>query len=751
MKVRSRLSLILFTGITIVIFLSLLLNLFITGENKKLLTGKFKETKQVEAPKALALYSADIKNYAFDYTVWDQMVKFVAEKKDTAWANTEIEASLSSYNIDYKWIIDKEGKEYYFSAPTDDPADKNPGISTAILKEELNADFFKHFFIRHNKDIVEVYAAPIQPTTDQERKTEPKGFMMLGRKVDDEYLKGLKETNSEINLHLSNGSDTINKNVLTKTGRVQFSLPLKDIEGNTIAQFTVSKDYPVLVSYRKYLLNYLIVFIVIVALLGLIFFSVSKKLLFRPLNSITSALANKNPGKIIRLSKSKTEYGELSRLVISFFEQNNLLSKEIDSRKEAEEALSKSMEEKEKAITAKIKAEQTTLAKSDFLSTMSHEIRTPINGVIGLSNLLLEETLTDKQMEYVKTLNFSAQHLLSLVSDILDFSKIESGNLQLEKTSFNLEKLCQHVFDLYKGKAEEKGIAYNFSPVPVKDYSLYGDPTRLSQILSNLLSNAIKFTNKGSVGFSYSFKDKEEPLVELSYRFKEESNHKVLVEFIIKDSGIGITQKQQGKIFESFSQADKSITREYGGTGLGLTISKRLVELHGGSITVNSVHGKGSEFIVSIPLDKHVYTDKEALERNARKTPTEKLTGMKILIAEDNHINALVLTRFLQKWNAEFVVAKDGLEAVEYIKKEKFDVVLMDLQMPVMDGMEATAMIRKSDDESINKIPIVAFTADALIDNHRRLIKLGFDHCLTKPFNPEALLKFLKQYHNKAA
>jgi signal transduction histidine kinase/ActR/RegA family two-component response regulator len=750
MKVRSRLSLILFTGITIVILLSMLLNFFITRENKKLLQESLTETKQVEVPKAFALHGSNIKNFAFDYSIWDQLVKFMYSEKDTAWLNEEVIFPLSLQNIDHVWIIDSSAKEYFYTSIDSNKKGIALDIRPDVLKQQLSGDFFKHFFLKKDKEIIEVYTGPVHPNSDPDRKSRPNGYLLLGRKVDNEYINTLHDIEREIIFSL-NDTGSQQETILASSGSIEFSVPLNDITGSPIAYFNVAKNYPVLVSNRKYLFSYLLCFIVLIIVLGFVFFFVSKKLLFRPLYSITTALESKDPVKIAGLSKSKTEYGELSRLVIDFFEQNNLLAKEIASRKEAEVALFQSLEEKEQAITAKIKAEQTTLAKSDFLSTMSHEIRTPINGVIGLSNLLLEEKLSDKQMEYVKTLNFSAQHLLALVSDILDFSKIESGSLHLEKTSFNLEKLCKHVFDLYKGKADEKGIVYNFNPVPVKDYSLYGDPTRLSQILSNLLSNAIKFTSKGSVDFSYTLKDKEEPLVELSYRLKEESNHKVLVEFIIKDSGIGIPQQQQSKIFESFSQADKSITREYGGSGLGLTISKRLVELHGGSITVNSVHGKGSEFIVSVPLDKHVYTDKEALERNARKTPTEKLTGMKILIAEDNHINALVLTRFLQKWNAEFVVAKDGQEAVDCIKKERFDVVLMDLQMPIMDGMEATALIRNIDDDSINKIPIVAFTADALIDNHRRLIKLGFDHCLTKPFNPEALLKFLKRYHNTAA
>jgi CheY-like chemotaxis protein len=395
------------------------------------------------------------------------------------------------------------------------------------------------------------------------------------------------------------------------------------------------------------------------------------------------------------------------------------------------------MKEKENAILEKANAEHSAMAKSDFLSVMSHEIRTPINGVIGISNLLLDEELNSRQKEYVQTLNFSAQHLLSLVSDILDFSKIESGNLEIEKTSFNLEKLCQHVFDLYKGKADEKAIHYTYTPSTVNEYSLYGDPTRISQVLSNLLSNAIKFTDKGSVDFSYSV--------------KEENNHKTIIVFKVKDSGIGIEKSNQSKIFDSFSQADQSVTRKYGGTGLGLTISKKLIELQGGSISVNSEHGTGSEFTIVLPVDKHVYTDKEALEKNVQKTLNQSLKGMKILIAEDNTINAMVLTRFLDKWKTEYKVAKDGAEAVRLAQNEKFDIILMDLQMPVMDGEEATAIIRESEKESISKIPIVAFTADALIDNHRKLLKKGFDHCITKPFNPDALLKYLQQHQKKVA
>lgn len=737
MKIRRRLALILLTGITCVIILSAILFIIINKETEKLLSEKLVETKNIEAPKALSLNTAQIKNSCSDYTVWDQMVKFIHNPKDSQWAKEEIDLPLSGYRVDYAWVTDMNFNEVYSSSPSQNKPSEQLSIAKEILLKELYRDYFRHFFISKDDKIIEVFAAPIQPTSDTGRKTKPHGFMLLGTELNAAYFKKLQEIDGEVSIKLSDLKNKAKENISSAEGSIVFTIPLNDINNNTIALLEVQKSYPVLVSYRSFLKKFLSIFIVLLILMAAIFFGVTKRMLFRPLYSITSALANNSSVKIIPLTRSETEFGELSKLVINFFKQRDNLNKEIEQRKETELALIKSMAEKENAVIDKVKAEQSALAKSEFLSVMSHEIRTPINGVIGISNLLLDENLNDKQKEYVRTLHFSAQHLLSLVSDILDFSKIESGNFALEKTSFNLDKLCHHVYDLYKGKANEKGIDYTYTPAATEEYSMYGDPTRLGQVLSNLLSNAIKFTDKGSVDFSYTV--------------KEENNHKAIIIFKIKDSGIGIEKDKQSKIFDSFSQADQSVTRKYGGTGLGLTISKKLIELQGGSVSVNSVHGSGSEFIITLPLEKHVYTDKEALEKNVQKTINHSLKGMKILVAEDNTINAMVLTRFLDKWDTEYKVAKDGAEAVTFAKNEKFDIILMDLQMPIMDGEEATAIIRKSEEESISKIPIVAFTADALIDNHRKLLKAGFDHCITKPFNPDALLKYLKRHHTNVA
>ncbi len=373
------------------------------------------------------------------------------------------------------------------------------------------------------------------------------------------------------------------------------------------------------------------------------------------------------------------------------------------------------------------------IAKSNFLSTMSHEIRTPINGVIGVANLLKHEDLTVVQKEYISTLNFSAQHLLSIVTDILDFSKIESGNLSFEKTSFNLEQVCLDSFKLFETNAREKNIQYKFSPCATGTYSFYGDSVRLSQIITNLLSNAVKFTKDGGVYFSY--------------HIITENDDTVTTAFVIKDSGIGISVAQQERIFESFLQADDTVTREYGGTGLGLTICKKLIELQHGTIKVDSEKGKGSTFTVTLTFAKHVYDKRSTAVVNKDSVEAATLKGMKILVAEDNKINAMVLTRFLQRWQIECPVAANGKLAVDMAEKENFDLILMDLQMPEMDGRTATEMIRNSSNRGLRNIPIVALTADALIESQKALLKNGFNDAVTKPFNPDVLFKVLKKYH----
>ena len=392
------------------------------------------------------------------------------------------------------------------------------------------------------------------------------------------------------------------------------------------------------------------------------------------------------------------------------------------------------------------------LAKSNFLSTMSHEIRTPINGVLGIANLLKSENLTDIQRGYVDTLHLSSEHLLSIVSEILDFSKMDSGNFTFEQVPFNVYDECKKIFEEYEVKAIQNKLRLNFSPDNDHTINVKGDKNRLLQILSNLISNAIKFTEKGTVDFNYSINNDAD---------------KTAIIFSIKDTGIGISTLSQSKIFDTFSQVDESTTRSYGGTGLGLAITKRLVDLQHGKLYLNSEIHKGSTFFVELAYEKMpsiIINNKNQIRKEDTNEATiifknkneeniiiqtpalKKLDGMRILIAEDNAVNAMVLTRFLTKWGVSYDVAKNGQLAIDKLERNEYDVVLMDLHMPVLGGREATKIIRDSS-KHFNSIPIIALTADAILDAENTILKEGFNDCILKPFNPDNLFNAIEVFN----
>lgn len=376
----------------------------------------------------------------------------------------------------------------------------------------------------------------------------------------------------------------------------------------------------------------------------------------------------------------------------------------------------------EQLITAKENAESASKAKGLFLSTLSHEIRTPMNAVTGIVNLLVDNH-TPQQEELVKTLKFSADNLMYLLNDILDFSKIDAGKLELEHVEFNINQLVQNITDTFKVKAGEKNLAISCNIDNQLPHTLIGDPVRLGQVLTNLISNAVKFTHEGNI------------LTEIILRNKTEKE--ASIEIAVSDTGIGIEQEKLHSIFESFNQAQPGTTRTYGGTGLGLAISKKLVELFGSKIYVTSNQGVGSKFWFTIKLP---YINKIVVEPKPGETQEPikiALEGMHVLIAEDNQLNTFVISQFLKTWNITFDVAVNGIEAVSLAKKNKYDLVLMDLQMPEMDGFTAATEIRKFNENT----PIFALTANAISDAKNEVFKSGMNDFITKPFVPDELLK----------
>lgn len=384
---------------------------------------------------------------------------------------------------------------------------------------------------------------------------------------------------------------------------------------------------------------------------------------------------------------------------------------------------------------AKENLKQANQAKELFLSTMSHEIRTPLNGVIGIANILMMEEHLPEQVDNLNTLLFSAEHLLGLINDLIDINKIESGKIQFEEVDFDLESLLRGLTKTFDYRAKEKGIRFMVKKDETIPRILKGDSMRLLQILTNLIGNAMKFTDEGRVV--------------LDIECLDETDSDITVLFQVIDSGIGIKKENLSKIFERFTQAESDTTRRFGGTGLGLTISKNLLMQQGSDLKVESTEGEGSTFHFQLTMKKSGRFELESPTFSRLQPSFSTLDGFRILVAEDNKVNIMVLRQLLDRWNAEYKVVENGKEAVDLVTVEPFDLILMDIQMPVMDGYTASKTIRSIDDERLQKIPIIALTASAEITIQNRAAECGMNDFMGKPFNPVELYNKLKEYRKQ--
>ncbi|MFP4527796.1 MAG: response regulator [Candidatus Kapaibacterium sp.] len=441
------------------------------------------------------------------------------------------------------------------------------------------------------------------------------------------------------------------------------------------------------------------------------------------------------------ISPIKSDSGEITHLVV--------VSEDITARKEEEQELEKSRDLLEKKVRertrelrktneellgAKEAAESANRAKSLFLAKVSHELRTPMNGILGMTSILLDTNLTDKQRRSLGIVKYSADSLLNIINDILDFSKLEAGKLNISPETFRLAGIIDQSINVVRNAAENKGLDLDIVHDPEVPKYVIGDPHRLQQVLVNLLGNAIKFTEEGRVSLECGLLSKDESKAEVQFR--------------VSDTGIGIPQSKIDRLFQSFSQIDGNLTRKYGGTGLGLAISRELVELMGGTIGVESREGEGSEFFVNIPfeiaeapdqIEAEDYENGTGLKSIAAKFPHPELN---ILVAEDSEINQEVIREALSAMNWRTTLVSDGYEAVQKYLAGEFDAILMDVQMPRMDGLEASRKIRsieKSRDS--RRIPIIGLTAHTADSHKIECFRAGMDHYIAKPYKWEDIFK----------
>lgn len=643
----------------------------------------------------LEVRSQSLFSFAKDYSFWDDTVRFLGTR-DEEWATANFDLALETYEADWVGVY---GIGAEFAYGVDSSGAK--GVSWLQYTRKQIQDLFRtspicHFYEQTPFGIAEIVGSQIHNEADIDKR-DRKGYLFVGRLLSSKELVRLGKISNSV-LTIVHSSDP-----RVSDSAAQFYIPLRGEDRKTIALLEVKRSTPALefasaLNLTTITLMFLFTLIAVLALLISL-----RRWIDVPLRIISNSLESKTEDQLSELAKDDSEFGSIAQSITKAMQ----LEKEL---KEAHDI-----------------AQQSARTKSEFLANMSHEIRTPMNGIIGMAELLAESNLEPEQLEMVDTIRGSSETLLAIIGDVLDFSKIEAGKLMIEMVPVEVCELVEEVAGLLSSAANQKGIELLTSIGSDVPANVISDPVRIRQILTNLCGNAIKFTEVGEVV--------------MEVRVAKRGEVEDILEFSVRDTGIGIPENRLKTIFESFTQVDGSTTRKYGGSGLGLTISRRLCELMGGEISAKSEIGKGSEFVVKLPVKRA-----EACSLVGPESAKD-LVGCRVLIVDDNETNRRILRAYTEAWGCIVDEAQSGLQAVEMALKGNYEVVLLDYHMPGIDGVEVARSLHEELPRGGPTTLMVASVANVL--SRSQWAEFGIAGWISKPVKKAQLLRAIRSAINE--